>query len=197
MGELLVGYQVHHKDHDKGNNEPDNLEQLIGEEHTRGHMQSPERIRTSADWLTRNNEKMQELAAAAKRGEYLGQARTRKMMKGKKQRECAYCGKAFILKDTDKNGTRYCQFTCAQRGSKQERGIRSLNVSLDCPTCDITFVPTNPTQYCCSDKCRKVQTELKRKANKQLRNCIKCGEEFETIKSSKKKYCTVDCRKSK
>lgn len=194
-GDLLAGHHIHHKDEDKCNNTPDNLEQVCGVMHSVEHMKDPVRIQTSSRCLKENNAHMQELAQAARRGEYLGQHALRQLRKGNKVKQCAHCAKTFTLKDTDKDSTHYCSFECAQRGSRINRGMIPLGKRL-CMTCHAPFVQKSGNQFCCSNDCRKVQTELVRKNKTQIRDCIKCGRSYETIKSSKRKYCSDACRKS-
>lgn len=195
-GALLAGHHIHHLDEDKTNNAPYNLEQLGGSAHSVDHMKCAARRAISSKTIKELNPTIQLLAQAAKRGEYIGQQALRQMQKGNKRRVCAYCGKPFTLKDTDKDGTKYCQFDCAQRGSRAARGIKPLTKK-NCLTCGKLFEQVTGNQSCCSEVCRKVNTEKKRKTNKVFKVCVKCGGKFETIKSSKRKYCTDDCKKSK
>lgn len=194
-GALLAGHHIHHKDEDKTNNAADNLIQVCGIAHVTEHMSAPDRRIQSSNYLRDNNDSMQRLAQAARRGEYLGEQAIRKMRKGKKVKTCAFCSKEFVLKTTDKDTTKYCSTDCSQKGSRVNRGMVLLHEK-QCLTCGTNFKQVTGNQYCCSESCRKVQTELKRKAKITLRNCVKCGEEYETIKSSKRKYCKDACRKS-
>lgn len=198
VGDIPAGSVVHHADHNKDNNDPTNLECITASLHMMGHMQCPNRKKTSADFLKANNTKLQQLVIAAKRGEYIGKDKARKLLKGNKIKECSHCGTEFHLKDTSRNDTKYCSTACAQRGSKKARfpDYVPLAEKLNCTVCTAEFTPVTGNQTCCTELCRKKATELRRKLNVVFRECIKCGDSYETVKSSKKKYCTVDCRKS-
>lgn len=199
VGVIPPNYSVHHLNEDKDDNRACNLCVIESRAHSAEHMKDPERCKTSGKFLKDNNSRMQELALATRKGEYIGIQKQRELSKGNKHRDCAYCGKHFTLKVTDKNGTKYCSFLCGQRGSMKTRipTYAPMQDIKSCLNCGGSFSPITGNQKCCSNECRKVQTELARKANYALRPCTRCGEDFETIKSSKRKYCSDACREYK
>jgi hypothetical protein len=196
VGELKVGYCIHHIDENKDNNTSTNLEQITNSLHSTQHVNTEERLTLASQTLKKGNYKKQLLAQAARRGEYVGVQAARRLNKGTKSKMCEYCNITFTLKDTDRNDSKYCSYICCQRASKTNRyeNYVPLAESLKCIVCSIEYVPVVGNQVCCSKECCKVNTELKRKQNVIKRICSSCGEEFETIKSSKKKYCSVSCR---
>ena len=195
VGELKAGHHIHHLDEDKDNNEAYNLEQLLGAEHVKLHMQNPELLQKLSEELTSRNADMQLLAIAAKNGEYIGKSKLRQLQKGNKHRNCGFCGAQFILKTTDRNDTKYCCNLCAQRASKTARDplFKILANELNCVVCNATFNPVVGNQVCCSVVCQKKNTEFKRKNNLVTRQCY-CGGNYEIPKSSKRKYCSDACR---
>ena len=195
VGELKAGHHIHHLDEDKDNNEACNLEQLLGAEHVKLHMQSPELLQKLSEELTSRNAEMQLLAIAAKNGEYIGKSKLRQLQKGNKHRDCGFCGTQFTLKATDRNDTKYCCNLCAQRASKTARDpfFKVLANELNCVVCNATFNPVVGNQVCCSVICQKKNTEFKRKNNLVTRQCY-CGGIYEVPKSSKRKYCSDACR---
>lgn len=190
----MPGYSIHHKDHNKDNNTIGNLEQVLISLHTSHHMDtvSKEGVRLR---LIENNAHMQQLVMAAKNGTYVGKNRLRKMMKGKKQRQCAYCQKVFFLKERDREDTRYCGVNCSQRGSKLFRNpsYTPLSEELSCRNCGKSFKPKSGNQFCCSNECRKRQTALAIMTKTEFRQCGKCGESYEIHTTSKRKYCPNSC----
>ena len=195
VGELKAGHHIHHLDEDKDNNEAYNLEQLLGAEHVKLHMQNPELLQKLSEELTSRNADMQLLAIAAKNGEYIGKSKLRQLQKGNKHRNCGFCGAQFTLKATDRNDTKYCCNLCAQRASKTARDplFKILANELNCVVCNATFNPVVGNQVCCSVVCQKKNTEFKRKNNLVTRQCY-CGGNYEIPKSSKRKYCSDACR---
>ena len=195
VGELKAGHHIHHLDEDKDNNEAHNLEQLLGAEHVKLHMQNPELLQKLSEELTSRNAEMQLLAIAAKNGEYIGKSKLRQLQKGNKHRNCGFCGAQFTLKATDRNDTKYCCNLCAQRASKTARDplFKILANELNCVVCNAAFNPVVGNQVCCSVACQKKNTEFKRKNNLVTRQCY-CGGNYEIPKSSKRKYCSDACR---
>jgi hypothetical protein len=196
VGDLLIGMVIHHKDHNKDNNSSTNLEQLDVGEHTRIHMSCESLKAACSERMKDANANMQVLAILAKKGVYVGKNKTRKLMKGNKHRICEYCSVKFTLKTRDRNDTKYCSTLCAQRYSKTQliEGYSPLANSLFCRVCNTAFVPKAGNQFSCSNKCTKEATEAKRKANNVIRECVRCSDDFKTVKSSKRKYCSVSCR---
>lgn len=183
-------------DENKDNNEPSNLEQLEASAHLVLHMRDPVLLQASSERLTNVNAEMQLLAQAAKRGEYIGKRKLRTLRKGNKHRECLYCGTQFTLKATDKDGTKFCTSLCAGRHNKQTRdpSFKPLASTLDCIICGSTFTPVVGNQQCCGVTCQRINTENLRKQDFVNRTCS-CGEVYETIRTSKRKYCSDACRK--
>jgi len=161
-------------------------------------MESPDRVKSASDFMKNNNQKLQQLALKAKNGEYVGIGKTRKLMKGKKHKVCAWCNSEFTLKNTARNDTKFCSNVCAQRASKKRRiiGYAPLEDTLICKVCFTIFVPKSGNQFCCSNSCRVKVTEQKRLSNIVNRKCNECSKNFKVVKSSRKKYCSVDCRKA-
>ena len=195
VGELKAGHHIHHLDEDKDNNEAYNLEQLLGAEHVKLHMQNPELLQKLSEELTSRNADMQLLAIAAKNGEYIGKSKLRQLQKGNKHRNCGFCGALFTLIASDRNDTKYCCNLCAQRASKTARDplFKILANELNCVVCNAAFNPVVGNQVCCSVACQKKNTEFKRKNNLVTRQCY-CGGNYEIPKSSKRKYCSDACR---
>ena len=195
VGELKAGHHIHHLDEDKDNNEASNLEQLLGVEHAKLHMQNPELLQKMSEAMVARNAEMQLLAIAAKNGEYISKNKLRQLQKGSKHRDCGFCGTRFTLKITDRNDTKYCCNLCAQRASKTARdpSFKILANELNCVVCNTTFNPLVGNQVCCSVTCQKENTEFRRKNDLVTRQCY-CGENYEIPKSSKRKYCSDACR---
>ena len=196
VGELLQGHSIHHIDENKDNNRSTNLQQIKYSEHQQEHMQCTERLKSVTSFITINNAKMQELAQASKRGEYIGKRQLRKLNKGNKTKKCVYCDSVFTLKERDRGDAKFCKTVCAQRNSKafSDKSYKPLAVTLKCKVCESTFAPKTGNQFCCSPKCRKIETENKRLTDIVIKTCTRCKKGYESPRTSRKKFCSAECR---
>jgi predicted nucleic acid-binding Zn ribbon protein len=196
VDKLLAGHSIHHIDENKDNNEPSNLEQLTHSEHAKRHVTEDSRL-IASNRFKENNEELQKLVILAKKGEYIGIKKRRELMKGNKVKECGYCGNTFTLKERDRGDSKYCSTQCAQRASKLSRNVNYVPIPAEdhCVVCNSLFVPKTGNQICCSTKCQRINTENQRLNDFVIKQCKCCGADYETVRTSKRIYCSDTCRK--
>ncbi|WP_193064898.1 HNH endonuclease signature motif containing protein [Oceanobacillus oncorhynchi] len=153
-GEVPKGYQIHHKDEDKNNNEIENLICMTKKEHLKWHsenispelakkqMANLEKARAKApDW----HKSKEGLAWHKKQAEN----RKGKRFEEKFEKECEYCKVVFKSK---LQRTRFCSPNCRT----QYRRISGVdNIERKCVVCGNPFTTNKYTKIkTCSDDCR-------------------------------------------
>jgi len=136
-GEIPKGYEVHHKDHNKDNNDISNLELMIRAEHRKLH--SAELTDEQREWYRQNMIKNVIPAAAKIRKEnynYDYYAKIGKLGNDALQEKdfiCECCNKPFKSKQTR---SRFCSNACK---SKWRRDNHLDDIEKICPVCGKTF----------------------------------------------------------
>ena len=177
-GKIDSSMHVHHKNHDKEDNRPINLELLSHSYHAKMH--GDEKRGRKRDEPREAVDKRVCLAKLAKQGGYIGKAKRRAINKGNKHRECLYCKTKFTLKDTDRNDTKYCSEICNSRWHKLSKNPEFEEMgNRKCIICDTRFKSNSHNQRCCSSGCQKINRRRKNDANKKpaIRSCDECGNE--------------------
>ena len=109
-GEIPEGYHVHHKDENRRNNEPENLELLPGRVHLSHHMSSEkqkERSRSSIEKARPGAAKWH--GSTAGREWHSDHAKETWATKGYYTRVCDWCGKEYITREIGhKTGQHFC-----------------------------------------------------------------------------------------
>jgi hypothetical protein len=164
-GEIPDGYQVHHTDHDKNNNEPDNLELLTKSEHMQRHgneLSEEERQRR------RNNMIANAIPAAASwHGSDIGRAWhkhhyeiTGESLHSRIKRICKQCGETFDGTQNTKNA--FCSNACKSAWRRQS-GID--NQERKCIVCGSQFTVNKYAKtLCCSNSCASRLAYMNREA---------------------------------
>lgn len=138
-GKIPKGYDVHHKDHNKDNNDIDNLELLLIEEHKKRH---------SIELTEKRKNQMREILktkARPKAVEWHKSVDGRKWHKeqykitlGLKEKQkfiCEYCGKEY---ETYKNGkNKFCSEKCMS-AYRRKSGVD--NIQRICVVCNNPFI---------------------------------------------------------
>lgn len=169
-GEIPEGYHVHHKDHDKANNSPENLELVHGSEHMSHHHTGHSR---------RPPEHAYVLAAEWHKSEegrdwhFQHYLNNRDKLHVKVERACSHCGK---LHETTRQRTEttFCSNKCK---SAYRRASGTDNVERKCVICDTDFsVNRYSKQVACSRECGKeVGKRKKRERAGQKGGCVLSG----------------------
>lgn len=152
-GTIPKGYDVHHKDHNKDNNEIDNLELLTKREHIEKHKEElTDEIREK---FRQNLNK-----ARIKASEWHKSKEGRKWHsqqyeislgnRAKKKFICEYCGKEFYCLDNGVN--RFCSANCKSR-YRWNSGID--NITRICVVCGSEFIVNKYSKKIKCDKCKR------------------------------------------
>lgn len=153
-GEIPKGYNIHHIDHDKMNNEIDNLLCMEAKKHAILH--GKELTEEQREWKRRNVIEK----AVPKAIEYQKSGRAREFHKKhyqnmkeklyvKKEFECEYCNKTFIAINNGQN--KFCSNKCKSAWRRQQ-GLD--NVERICKKCGKKFISNKYKKAkFCSIKC--------------------------------------------
>lgn len=152
-GEIPEGYDVHHIDGDRNDNNIDNLQLMLRSEHHSLHMSEPERKEQS-------RENIKKAAEAAKpwhkteRGQQFHSEHAKEYWASAKMNTytCVYCGKEFQTKHI--YGQYDNTFCCAKHKAywRKEQGID--NETKTCPVCGKEFEANRyAKKVCCSKSC--------------------------------------------
>lgn len=153
-GQIPDGMQIHHIDHDKGNNEPDNLELLTAEEHRQRH--ADELTDEQRQFLRDNLTLTARPAASEWHGGEAGKEWHKKHyeeMKSslyvRKKFVCQNCGKEYESNDQGRN--RFCSNACCAAW-RRKSGVD--NERRKCAICGGEFtVNKYSSARCCCRSC--------------------------------------------
>ena len=131
FGPIPPGWVVHHKDEDKSNNDPANLEAMPRSEHHRLHA------------LGRENSEAQKSAAA----------KTLESLRKPKPATCVQCGGGFVSLSANKP-SRFCSSPCREKwranAFKPEQRV--------CLVCSSPYLAVKRFQRYCSKRCNAKST---------------------------------------
>lgn len=156
-GKIPKGYQIHHKDHDKNNNDISNLEMLTKEQHSKLH--GEELTDEQREWRKQNliNKavpKAREYNLKNRDKEYYQSLyeKSKEKLYEEKEFHCEQCGKTFTAISNGKN--RFCSNNCK---SKHRRNNGIDNEERVCPVCEKVFkVNKYAKTICCSRTCGNI-----------------------------------------
>lgn len=153
-GEIPKGYQVHHIDHDKNNNEPENLALLTVAEHRKIHSQ--ERTEEQLERMRRNVAENVRPKAIEWHKSAAGRAWHAEVAKKNSEKweyrtyTCTYCGKEFQSRKLQRNSkTSFCSNNCK---SAYRRKMGYDNVTRKCIFCGGEFIVN---KYAKTQRCKK------------------------------------------
>lgn len=148
-GKVPKGYHVHHKDENRANNHPLNLELLDGSEHMSLHMQKRDKeelkkrfdyARTFANkWHGSEEGRRRHRQQAIETG-FL------KLQEKNIPKNCEHCGKEYLASHCLASTSRFCSNVCK---SKWRRDAGLDNITANCIVCGSPFI---------KNKYSKVQT---------------------------------------
>lgn len=150
-GDIPKGYNIHHKDHDKSNNEIDNLELLSVSEHRKRHYDemSDEQRKKRAQILKEKALPKAVLWHKSEEGKqwhkdkYINDA---PKLHKTKNFVCLFCGKKYMAEITGNN--KYCSNNCKSR-ARRKSGVD--NEERICCKCGLLF---SANKYTSVSKCR-------------------------------------------
>lgn len=165
-GEIPEGYHIHHKDHDKSNNDISNLELLPSHNHCSLH--STEKAINNKDWVIQNLREN----ATPKASEWHKSEEGRKWHKkhyesmkdslhNKGSMTCSMCGKEFI--GHPHSGNNFCSNKCKSAYRRKSGVDNEVRV---CPVCGKEFSANkySDTRTCslrCAGHYRAMKEEAK------------------------------------
>ena len=174
VGEIPKGYDIHHKDHNKNNNEPENLELLTRKEHLKRH--AAEMTEEQRNKLRENIITCGVPAAALWHKSAAGYEWHKAHYESQKEAlhkkaiyKCEYCGKEYTAENTGQN--RFCSNNC-KSAWRRKAGLD--DEERVCKYCGKLFIANKyaPKRYC-SDECRaRVRAENKKHSETHATACL-------------------------
>lgn len=167
-GEIPFGYEIHHKDGDKSNNDISNLELLTSKAHRNYHAEhlTSEQRRLLAENLNSNARPAAIAWHKSEKGSEWHKEHYEQMKAAlhiKTQIMCENCGNEFT-------GALYSKFCCNACKSAYRRKIGADNIERVCPVCNKQFY-TN--KYAPAETCsRSCANRLRGKRNESLKSRI-------------------------
>ncbi|NET72104.1 MAG: HNH endonuclease [Sphaerospermopsis sp. SIO1G2] len=153
-GNIPADKEIHHKDHDRTNNQIENLELLSGSDHARHHalLQCPEKWQKSLA-KARESAKAWHKSEEGKAWHVAhGKAVAAKQLSGPgKVKTCQHCGAEYVVKLNVAN-SKYCSNNCK---SAARRAMKKDNVEMPCLVCGTLFLTNKyEPRGACSKECR-------------------------------------------
>lgn len=202
-GDIPNGYHVHHIDHNRANNDINNLELIEYHLHMSKHNSSNEHCEISKAIL----EKYARPAAIAWHKSKAGsewhkkhfEALMRQKFDDKTEFICAYCGKPYTTSVLMKNHSKFCSNNC-KAAARRQSGVD--NISVKCHCCGKEFETNrySPRKFC-SDECKNKSVIGRRKPTLRFdsaknliaryRSVSEAARELNVKASTIKNYCTT------
>lgn len=169
-GEIPEGYDIHHKDGNRANNDITNLEMLERSEHKKyhsEHLSEEERERRRVNMLTNAMPKAVEWHKSEEGSKWHSEhiQRQRETDCFKREFVCSCCGKTYIGELRSSSDSHFCSNACK---SKYRRKMGLDLIDAECPVCHNIF-RTNKTRpsETCSRSCANRYRYLKKQSQPQ------------------------------
>lgn len=185
-GEIPKGYQIHHIDENKANNNISNLQCLTASDHQLLHWQKPRHIGAEREFTCDNCGRKYK-AIDNGRNRYCPECKPKiqyasPVKRRRYEKICPICGKVFITKY--KNGI-YCSHNCAAKSNAEKHHREPLIYNKTCTWCGKEFTTDQPKKKFCSKECREAYY-------KTDHVCANCGKTFRS-KDKNAIYCSREC----
>lgn len=153
-GPTPKGWHVHHKDEDRSNNQPGNLEAMPGEEHLSLHMSQPERVA-----LSREHIKKAQVAASEWHGTEEGrewhsrhyQENIAHLKEDLRDLVCGECGNSYQISMIWQKNSKFCSNKC-RAAARRKSGVD--DEQRICAQCQKPFTTNKYTKIkTCSHQC--------------------------------------------
>ena len=201
-GDIPDGYEIHHKDENRDNNDVSNFQILTRSEHARLHAvkKFSKEIRTCpicGKEFEVDKESKAQCCSESCTHKLPYFKRTGKTV-ATRTKICVVCGKPFEVStahnDHKKRGRLTCSPECMhQRRIDINRAIaekkRKLKIKI-CEVCGKEFYSSHKEQRTCSQKCG---AKLHSTDEIVTVKCLNCGKEFQAKKSANRKFCGLSC----
>lgn len=152
-GEIPAGYHVHHIDHNKANNNPDNLTLLEGSEHLSEHMHTEDRMEYAKEHIKEMQEQAKEWHhSEGGKAWHSEHAKAVWQTIQPTERKCTNCGCIFLSRRAYAEGANhFCSGAC-RAAFRKKSGVD--NVTRVCAECGSLFVTDKYSKAkCCSHEC--------------------------------------------
>lgn len=167
-GEIPNGYEVHHRDMDKSNNELDNLVLVLGIKHQRFHgvLRAINDTNWADDFQAKGIEAAKEWHRSTEGRQWHKEhyEKTKDALYAKHEEVCSFCGKRFLTPVYRKNS--FCSNKC-KAAFRRASGVD--DEERRCPICGGTFkISKYSRQRTCSRRCGHIlqhQTRSDKKNN--------------------------------
>ena len=182
FGLISEGYEIHHKNENKDDNNIENLQSLSKGDHSKIHNNLKLENRKKIKGVCKECGKEFEAYDCGKNrfcSDYCQSKYRHK--KDKITKKCAVCGKEYKT-------YKYKISTCCSAKCAAEYFTKN-KIVVECEFCGKKFeTRKNRPQKYCSRECFS-----KGKRNREIRNCIICGQEFSIIPSAATQTCSKSC----
>ena len=158
-GEIPKGYDIHHKDHDRSNNDISNLELVTKKQHSKLHYEELSDEEKQAKIDNFNNKARPKAIEWHKseegrkwHSEMVKKAHAEGKLNKKSVFTCEVCGKEFEV--VARKGHKFCSGACQQ---KYRRDNHLNDAEFVCKICGKTFIADKYSKpSCCSPHCRNI-----------------------------------------
>lgn len=205
-GDIPKGYEIHHIDQNKDNNQIENLQCLTRAEHVHLHMaikraqgliapEKPHFICARCGKSFTSTIPDAKYCATCRKALKPPKPKKIKPFKPPRYRTCVVCGKPFLLtKEKRRNDHRTCSPECHVKicGTPILEKI--------CPICGKKFKPVNAVHKCCSVACGAKYNGLNRRGKSTgekveyvATKCELCGKEIRHRATEPRRFCSKKC----
>ncbi|WP_420801061.1 HNH endonuclease signature motif containing protein [Pseudomonas chlororaphis] len=194
FGPIPSGFHVHHKDHNRSNNQPENLELLGGTTHIKLHLDEQRDFRRAL-WDGGIGAKMLAAATVWHQSEAGRQwhreqyERTKDALHAKRHDlVCTVCGTQYATFD---KGSLYCSKKCK---ATARRRAGTDNEERSCPVCKQAYVANRYSHRAtCSRSCGATAIHQGVQIH-EVRACAVCQGGFRAAIASRAIYCSRTCK---
>lgn len=166
FGEIPKESHIHHIDHDRTNNQIENLECKAETDHLCEHMQVYGRNARNAEYLELGREKAAEWHKSENGKKWHREnfeKYSKKLVERTEEKKCQFCGQSFMAIYAHKTSAKFCSNNCKSAHRRTQK--KDLETRI-CPACNASFeVNKYYETKCCSRKCAQKQRLEKRQSS--------------------------------
>lgn len=166
-GAIPNGYHIHHIDGNKDNNNINNLDMILASEHLSMH--AKDNFEQNSEFFISHLEKIRPLASewhGSEEGKAWHSDHAKNIAKNmeKVEKECEYCGSAYLVKKAFAYKSRFCSNKCK---AAYRRKSGADNILCKCIICGREFTKNKyESAMTCSRECSYIYGHRNKKNNK-------------------------------